>query len=328
VPDLLHKLIRSARLLAGVFFLGGLLSGCALVFPQTEELRVAWPDGLPAQAELPNVPFFPQQDYQCGPAALATSLGSFKVAVTPEELVDKVYLPARQGSLQIEMLAGARGYGMVSYQLKPRFEAMLREVAAGTPVIVLQDYGVWPLRIWHYAVVAGYDRSKGEVVLRSGEKEHLVIPFAVFEYTWKESDYWAMVTVPPERVPVTAVEADYLAAIIAMERVAKPAAARTAYAAFLGRWPDNLTAQIGLANTHYALGEVGQAEQVLRRASIQNPGSVTALNNLAQTLLDLGRADEALGVVDQAAASAGAGPYAAAVRETRLAILKHLGKSE
>jgi hypothetical protein len=30
----------------------------------------------------------------------------------------------------------------------------LREVAAGNPVIVLQDFGVWPVSIWHYSVVA------------------------------------------------------------------------------------------------------------------------------------------------------------------------------
>ena len=30
---------------------------------------------LPQQAELTNVPFFAQEEYQCGPAALAMALG-------------------------------------------------------------------------------------------------------------------------------------------------------------------------------------------------------------------------------------------------------------
>src|SRR5450756_2093664 len=118
---------------------------------------------------------------RCGPAALATALANFKVKVTPEELVGQVYLPARQVSLQVEMLAAPRRYGVVSYQLAPRFEDLLREVAAGTPVIVLQDYGVWPFSIWHYAVVAGYDHPNRELVLRSGEKRRLTKPFAVLE---------------------------------------------------------------------------------------------------------------------------------------------------
>jgi hypothetical protein len=214
---------------------------------------------------------------------------------------------------------------MVSYQLKPSFEAMLREVAAGTPVIVLQDYGSWPIRIWHYAVVAGYDRSKGEVILRSGVKPRLAIPFGVFEYTWRVADYWAMVTVPPERVPVTAEEHDYLAAVVSMERVAKPAA-REAYAAALRRWPGSVTAGVGLANVEYAQGRLRDAEAVLRGIAAQNPGEVTVLNNLAQTLLDQGRAEDALIVIDQAATSAASGPFAGTVAETRADILKKLGR--
>jgi len=325
MSGLLDGIRKSARVLAGVFFLAGGLSGCALIIPQTDALHRTWPADLAEKAEVPGVPFYPQEDYQCGPAALATSLASFKVPVTPDDLVDKVYLPARQGSLQIEMLAGARGYGMVSYELPQSFEAVLREVAAGTPVIVLQDYGVWPLRIWHYAVVAAYDKTKGEVVLRSGMKENLVIPFSVFEYTWKESHYWAMVTVPPDRLPVSAKESDYLNAIVAMERVAKPEAARTAYATFLGRWPDNVTASIGLANAEYALGRVRQAELVLWGAAERHPESVIVLNNLAQTLSDQGRTEEALQVIDRAAEAGG--PFAPTVADTRLAILKRLGKS-
>ena len=37
--------------------------------------------------ELAQTPFFPQDRYQCGPAALATVLGAAGVHVTPEELV-------------------------------------------------------------------------------------------------------------------------------------------------------------------------------------------------------------------------------------------------
>ncbi|OGA53417.1 MAG: hypothetical protein A3F74_05765 [Betaproteobacteria bacterium RIFCSPLOWO2_12_FULL_62_58] len=321
----LLALLRNARLIAGVFFLSAALGGCALLVPQTEALREAWPAGLPERIELREVPFFPQDDYQCGPAALATTLVHFGVKITPEDLVKQVYLPARQGSLQVEMLAAPRRYGMVSYQLAPRFEDLLREVAAGIPVIVLQDYGVWPFSIWHYAVVAGYDYSKGELVLRSGEKQRLSMPFAVLEYTWKESHFWAMVSVPPDRVPVTATEPGYLAAIAAMERVGNPRAATMAYATFLRRWPDNLTARIGLANGHYALGELKEAEAVLRQAADRHPDSVVVLNNLAQTLSDQKRDDEALALIERAVAMGG--PFAAAARDTRHLILRRIQKN-
>ena len=319
---------RSARLIAGVFFLcviGLTTGGCALIIPQTDKLSSQWPDGVPDRAEIADAPFFPQDEYQCGPAALATALAHYKVPVTPEDLVDKVYLPARRGSLQIEMLAAPRTFGIVSYKLAASFPDLLREVAGGNPVIVLQDYGVWPVSIWHYAVVVGYDRAKGEVLLRSGVKERLLIPFAVFEYTWKESDYWAMVTTPPARLPATAAEAPYLEALLALERVAGlgAAAAPVAYAAFLERWPDNLPAAIGLANQHYAAGRLGDAETVLRRAAQRHPEDAVVQNNLAQTLSDQGRNEEALGVIDRAFARPGR--FSAEVRETRATILQRLG---
>jgi tetratricopeptide (TPR) repeat protein len=308
----------NARLSAGVFLLVAGLSGCSGMAPQASVLRDAWPADLPEHVELADVPFFPQVDYQCGPAALATSLANFKVRVTPEELVGQVYLPARQGSLQVEMLAAARRYGLVSYRLAPRFEDLLREIAAGTPVIVLQNLG----SAWHYAVVVGYDYPKGEFILRSGEKERLVASFFVVEYTWKESEYWAMVTVPPDRIPATATEASYLEAVVAMARVGDPRVTQAAYATFLARWPDNIAASIGLANSHYAMGALNKAEAILRLAAQRHPDSLSVMNNLAQTLSDEGRNDEALALIDRAIQIDS--PYAATARATRELIVQRM----
>lgn len=318
----------SARLLAGVFVwcialgsLGG-LGGCALVIPQTEGLYAAKPADLPELVELKEVPFFPQDDYQCGPAALATVLANFKPGITPEQLVGQVYLPGRQGSLQVEMLAATRRHGMVAYPLAPRFDSVLREVAAGSPVIVLQDYGVWPVSVWHYAVVIGYDYPRMEAIMRSGENRRLIIPFGILEYTWKESDYWAMVALPPDKLPVTATETTYVASVIALERTGNSRAASIAYATALGRWPENIAATAGLANAHHALGELDKAEMVLRRGVEQHATSVILLNNLAQTLSDLGRHAEALSFIDRATALGG--NLAEAVKETRELIVKRL----
>lgn len=318
---------KSARLSAGAFSLVVALSGCASLVPQTMGLRDAWPTGVPVRTELGEAPFFPQQDYQCGPAALATTLVHAGVQVTPEELVKLVYLPARQGSLQIEMLAAPRRYSRVSYQIAPRFDDLLREVAAGNPVIVLQDTGVGPITNWHYAVVIGFDYPAGELYLRSGETKRLAIPFTVFEYTWKKSHYWAMLTLPPDRIPATAAEAGYLAAISAMERVGEAHAAISAYSAFLERWPDNVVASIGLANRYYALGALREAEIVLRRAAARHPDSVAVLNNLAQTLSDLGRNDEALALSERAV-RLDESPFAAAARETHALILQRMGSKQ
>jgi hypothetical protein len=317
-----RKAAKNARLIAGVFVCAAALlaGGCASLVPQTAALREGLPQGLPEQVELTQVPFFPQSEYQCGPAALATVLASSGLKVTPEELVPQVYIPERKGSLQIEMLAAARRHGMVSYQLAPRFEDLLREIAAGTPVIVLQNQGF--SEGWHYAVAVGYNYQSGMLVLRSGQTEREELPFAAHEFLWKRSGYWAMVAMPPDRIPVTADETRWLSAIAALERTGNAAAARSAYASYLKRWPENVNASVGLANAHHALGELPQAEAVLRDAAQRHPQSVIVLNNLAQTLSDQGRNGEALTLIERAAAIPG--PFAQAVQETRETILTRL----
>ena len=317
---------KSVRLTAGAFCLVVLMSGCASLVPQTMALRSAWPQGVATQADLDEVPFFAQQDYQCGPAALATAMVNAGATVTPADLVNQVYLPARQGSLQVEMLAAPRTHNLVSYPLPPHFDDLLREVAAGNPVIVLQDTGYGPITNWHYAVVTGYNYAAGELYLRSGTTRRQKIPFTIFEYTWKKSDYWAMLVLPAGRIPATATEITYLPALVAMARVGSPQYVISAYENFLDRWPGNAGASIGLANQYHARKEFTKAESALRVAAARHPDSVVVLNNLAQTLSDQGRNAEALAFIDQAVQLQG--PFASAVLETRALILQRQGKEK
>jgi hypothetical protein len=323
VPPLaIRTRLQNARLLAGVFILA-VLTGCASMLPQTKELaKGGVPAGLPEKVELTQTPFFPQLEYQCGPAALATVLVAAGAKTTADELVPQVYLPERKGSLQVEMLAAARRHGMVSYQLEPRFDVMLREIAAGTPVIVLQNLGFFNAG-WHYAVAMGYDFPAGKLVLRSGTREREVLPFAAHEAVWMRSGYWAMVAMPPDKIPVTADEGRWVAAVAALERTGNAKGARVGYRAVLERWPGNATGAIGLANTHYAMGELPEAERVLREAARSNPDSVVVLNNWAMTLSDLGRNDEALSIIERAAGLGG--PFGSAVQKTRETILGRQG---
>lgn len=294
-----------ARLLAGFFFLNTLLGGCAVILPQSSALREKPPSDLPAKVELTAVPFFPQEDYQCGPAALAMAINAAGSNVTPESLVEQVYIPARKGSLQIEMLVAARRHGLIAYELAPQLTDVLREIAAGTPVIVLENYGFRIYPIWHYAVLVGYDLEMSEVIRRSGTKQRQTMPFGVFEYVWKDEGHWAMVAVPPGRVPASATEARFADAVIALERLGQTRNAHAAYTAMLKRWPASLAGQMGRGNTAYALRELVTAEAAFRRAAAEHPGSAAALNNLAQVLAERGMLDEALTTAERAVSLGG-----------------------
>lgn len=274
-----------------------LLAGCAT--PQATALLASPPATLPQRVELSAVPFHPQEDYQCGPAALATTLAHAGVPVTPEELVPQVYIPARQGSLQAEMLAAARRRGFAAYPLSPRLEDLLREVADGTPVIVLQNLGFGFRPVWHYAVVVGYDLTSEEIILRSGKTRRLVLAFGAFERSWAGGGHWAMLTLPPGKLPATAAEDRYIGAAAALERVA-PEPARRAYATALERWPESLVARIGLGNAAYALRDLAGADAAYREATRRYPRSADAWNNLAQVAFELGRREEALAAAQRA----------------------------
>jgi len=303
---------------AGVFILAvALLGGCAA--PQISALIAQPPAGLPAAAEIASVPFFAQEDYQCGPASLAAVLQHAGREATPASLVPQVYVPARKGSLQAEMLAATRRHGLVAYELAPRLEALLREIAAGTPVLVLQNLALDWAPQWHYAVAIGYDLPQRSLVLRSGVTRRLAMSLDTFEHTWARSGHWALLALPPERLPETAAELPYLAAVAALERVA-PAAARRGYEAALAHWPDSLTAEIGLGNSSYALRDLAGAAAAYLRATLRHPGSADAWNNLAQTLIELGSRDAALAAARRAVALGG--PRLRTYRETLEHILQ------
>jgi hypothetical protein len=290
---------RAAPAIAGVLLCAVLpgLTGCAT--PQVAALLARPTETLPQRVELARVPFYPQEEYQCGPAALAMVLTYSGSATTPEALVPQVYLPGREGSLQTEMLAAARRNGRVAYRLAPRLEDVLREASDGTPVIVLQNLALGFAPLWHYAVVVGYDLPREEIVLRSGTTSRAVMTLTTFERTWARGEHWAMLALAPERLPATADENRYVVAVAALERVA-PGAARRAYTTAIERWPGNLAARIGLGNTAYTLRDLPGAEAAYREAIRLHPQAADAWNNLAQTLFELRQHNEALAAAQRA----------------------------
>lgn len=258
-----------------------------------------FPEPLPPQAERRDAPFHPQEAYQCGPAALATALGAAGIARSPEVLKDEVYIPAREGSLQPEMLASARRSGTVAYVIAPEPRALLAELAVGNPVLVLQNLRFDWAPQWHYAVAVGYDLPERKVVLRSGREERLVMDFDAFDRSWAKAGRWGFVALPPDRLPATAVEVDYVAAAVALERVA-PRAAEDAYRSALKAWPRNLVARMGLGNAAYRRHQLAAAESEFRRAADDHPQSGDAWNNLAQVLHERGRRAEARRAAERA----------------------------
>ncbi len=292
--------------LLGAFLLLA-LGACA--GPQTAQL-VQDPGDLPPRAEVAEVPFYAQERYYCGPAALAMVLTWSGLPVTQEDLVPQVYTPGREGSLQNDVLTAARRNGRLAVPVGT-LPDLLAEIAAGHPVLVFQNLALDWVPQWHYAVAIGYDLEDRVLILHSGLDARRVTPLDTFEHTWKRGAYWALVVLPPDQLPARAEETAVLRAAAGLERSGRVDEAATAYATVLRRWPNSLAALMGLGNVSYARHDLDAAEAAFRRAIAAHPEAPAPWNNLAYVLIGLDRRGEAIAAAREAVRLGGddAAPY-------------------
>jgi tetratricopeptide (TPR) repeat protein len=302
----------------GILLTAVVLPGCVSRGPLLSTAGTA----LPSRTELTDTEFFPQQEYHCGPAALATVLRHAQLQVSPDELVDLVYIPGRKGALQAEMLAAARRHHRIAYELPPDVDSLLEELSVGRPVVVLQNLGLKKIPAWHYAVLVGYDTDDDSVVLRSGNARRLRMPARRFLATWERSGRWAFVVLRANDVPAALDRRRWLEAIAALEQTAPPRDLELAYSAYLARFPNDDKGTLGLANARLALGKAGEAEKLYRELLMRQPQHVPARNNLAWSLSAQNCIDEALGQVDAAILDVDENDtfYRQALADTRLRI--------
>jgi tetratricopeptide (TPR) repeat protein len=235
------------------------------------------------------------------------------LAVSPEELTDEVFTPLRKGSLQTALISAARRHSRIAY-VSTGMNVIFSEVAAGHPVIILQNLGLSWYPVWHYSVVVGYNIPKKFVILRSGATARKIMTSRVFQKTWARSHYWGLLILRPDELPAMAKKEPFLEAVLGLEKARQFHAAILGYKTALTRWPQNLTALMGIGNCHYALGELKDAESAFRETVRLHPREGSALNNLAQILFEQGRNQEALETAKKAVSLGG--PLTAVYQKT------------
>jgi tetratricopeptide (TPR) repeat protein len=292
------------------------LAGCVASPPLADGLPLRMPRAL----ELRDTPFFPQKDYQCGPAALATVLGASGVQVQPDALAPQVFLPKRRGSLQAELIGAARRQGRLAYQLPGNGQALLAELAEGRPVLLLQNLGVKQIPRWHYAVLIGYDADRNVAVLRSGRHERQDMRWQRFARSWDRAGRWAITTLAPGVIPAQADAIQYLEAVAGIEAAGNRQAAALSYDAAIARWPDEPMAWLGSGNVSYADGDRAAAVDAYSRAASLAPGNAAARNNLAQVLAAAGCMAEARRQLERALTLATGTALASTIETTRAGI--------
>lgn len=269
------------------------LAGCQTLPPPV-------PENAPARHQL-DVPFHPQERYQCGPAALAMALGAAGHDVTPDALIDEVWLPERKGSLAIELRAAARARERLVYPVNTP-EALFTQLDAGHPVLVLQNlaFSFWPQ--WHFAVAIGYEQDGERMILHTGTDRADPSHWNRFVRTWARANYQGMVILPPGKLPADADPQELVRSLSDLEHSAGAVAALPYWQTAVEQWPDEYLVQFGWGNLQWSLGEKREAIRAFRKAVEIRPDAASAWNNLAEAWRQTGCAERARNAIEKALA--------------------------
>lgn len=308
------SVVIKACLLAGFL----LLTGCTAT-PQSEQLRAESPTGVSATAAIDNVPFYAQQQYYCGPTTLSEVFTFYGQPASAEDIAPKIFIPERDGSLQLEMVSATRQYGFLPYAERGTLAQLIRLVDDGIPVIVFQNLSIQLLPQWHYAVVIGYDLNAGTVTLHTGVTPEHTMSFELFEKTWSRGNYWYMAPLPPEKSSRALDSFTYTSAAYDMLKVGKTDAALDFLISATRQWPQQWLAYFLLAN-HYLEDQPEQAIYWFDKGFHAGQHQGAYMNNFAHVLAQQGCTEQASKVIEQALKLF---PDDAALKTTRQKIQQH-----
>ena len=147
---------------------------------------------------IDDVPFFPQEDYYCGPATLASVINYLGSQVSQEEVAGKVFTPKLKGSITVDMLNYARRTGFDASSYVGNIQDIRKEIDNRHPLILYIDLGYPIFPSGHYIVVVGYDDSKEGVIAYSGRDKDLFIPYKKLMKSWEKTGYWTLLILPKE----------------------------------------------------------------------------------------------------------------------------------
>ena len=266
--------------------------------PQTKQLLAAPPD-IPSQHAIAQVPFYPQQEFFCGPTTLSEVAGFYGIIKSPDDIAPATFTPGLEGTLQIEMAAATRQLGMVAYQQRANMSQLLSLVADDIPVIVLQNNSIAWLPQWHYAVVIGYDINAKELILHTGVTEAHRLNFSTFERTWQRANYWMLAMLPPDKTSDQLDPFIYTKACQDLINTRQAATGVAALTTATKQWPDYWLPYFLLGN-HYFSAEPVQAAHWFERGLPFAQQQVPYLNNYAMLLSELGCHQKASLLITQA----------------------------
>ena len=150
----------------------------------------------PSAFYVKQVPFYPQTQYQCGPASLATVLNYWGRHVTPEQIAQEIYRPGMKGTLSLDLWQYAKAQDFQASVRQGSWEFLETQVSRERPIIAFLNLGFRQVPLGHFLVVVGVDPEDKSVIAYSGVEKNQRIPFDRFKKAWEKTNYWSLLIEP------------------------------------------------------------------------------------------------------------------------------------
>ncbi len=139
---------------------------------------------------ISNVPFFPSENFQCGPTSLASVLNFLGLEITPEKIAKEIYSEGAKGTSDFDMILYPTKKGFKSIHYKGSLDDLKEKIKANKPLIVMVDEGIWFYKKYHFMVVVGFDNSG--LIVYSGKNKDERIDYEKFISKWQKTDFWTL----------------------------------------------------------------------------------------------------------------------------------------
>lgn len=139
-----------------------------------------------------NVPFFPQEDHYCGPAALASLLTYYGHPTTQDEIAQAIYLPRHFGTLSMDLLLYSKAKGLDTQVVEGNLHLLQSEVDQNHPTVVFLNLGLKIFPKGHFITVIGYNDLDQIIIAHSGQDAERSIPYAEFLQAWGKTGFWTL----------------------------------------------------------------------------------------------------------------------------------------
>jgi len=149
---------------------------------------------------LSHVPFVSQDDFHCGPSALAMVIQYWDTKlktgrnVSVDRIIQDIYSPTARGVLGIDLERYAQQLGFVTHQYSGNIDDIKQRINDGIPLILLVDYGMSVYQQNHFIVTTGY--TERGIIVNSGRTHHDIIPEERLKKIWEKTGFWTLLIKP------------------------------------------------------------------------------------------------------------------------------------